>query len=70
MIAGRVRYEGPHGGSLAGVPATGRTLRFEAFHFLRFREGNVIEWWGTADLLGALLQAGARVVHPTDLAAR
>jgi steroid delta-isomerase-like uncharacterized protein len=65
-VAGRVTYRGTHRGTLAGVPGTGRTVEFEAFHFMRFRDGRIAEWWGTADLLGALLQSGARVVRSED----
>jgi predicted ester cyclase len=62
--AGRVRYRGTHHGSFIGVPATGRAVDFEAFHIARFRSGTIVEWWGTADLLGALQQIGATVSAP------
>jgi hypothetical protein len=31
---------------------------------VRFENGKAAEWWGVADLLGALLQAGAQVTAP------
>jgi hypothetical protein len=37
---------------------------FEAFHIVEFTDGRAAQWWGTAELLGALLQTGARVVPP------
>jgi predicted ester cyclase len=55
-LAGRVRYRGTHGGSFAGIAPTRRPVEFEAFHFARFENGKIVEWWGTADLFGALVQ--------------
>jgi predicted ester cyclase len=63
-VAGRVRYRGTHSGTFVGVPATRRSVDFEAFHIARFRNGRIVEWWGTADLLGALQQIGATVSAP------
>ncbi len=63
-VAARVRYRGTHRGDFLAVPATGTTVEFEAFHVVRFRNGKVLEWWGTADLLGVLLQLGARIAPP------
>jgi hypothetical protein len=47
------------------VPATGRTVEFPAFHIVRFSEDLAVEWWGTADLLGALVQLAAQVRAPS-----
>jgi predicted ester cyclase len=66
LLAARVHYRGTHGGTFLGLAATGRRVDFEAFHFARFRDGRIVEWWGTADLLGALLQIGAVVSAPVD----
>ena len=63
-VAGRVRYRGTHRGTFAGLAPTGRTVDFEAFHIVRFRNGKVVDWWGTADLLGVLQQIGASVAGP------
>lgn len=65
-IAARVRYRGTHGGTFLGIAATSTEVDFEAFHIARFQNSRVVEWWGTADLLGALLQIGAVVVAPDD----
>ncbi len=65
-LAARVRYRGTHSGTFLGIAATGREVDFEAFHFARFRNGRIVEWWGTADLLGALRQIGAVVSAPDD----
>jgi predicted ester cyclase len=63
-VAGRVRYRGTHGGTFVGVAPTGRAVDFEAFHIARLTDGKIVEWWGTADLLGALQQVGACVSAP------
>lgn len=64
-VAGRVTYRATHRGPFVGVPATGRRVEFEAFHIVRFARGRAVEWWGTADIFGALIQVGAEVVRPT-----
>jgi hypothetical protein len=33
-------------------------VAFEAYHIVRFEGGTVAEWWGTADIFGALAQLG------------
>jgi steroid delta-isomerase-like uncharacterized protein len=60
-VAARVTWRGTHHGEFLGVPATGRTVEFAAFHLVRFRAGRAAEWWGTADLLGAAGQVGATI---------
>jgi predicted ester cyclase len=63
-VAARVTWRGTHGDVFLDVPATGVAVAFRAFHIVRFRAGRAVEWWGTADLLGALTQLGARVTPP------
>jgi steroid delta-isomerase-like uncharacterized protein len=63
-LAGRVRYRGTHRGPFLGLAATGRAVDFEAFHFVRFRDQQIAEWWGTADLLTVVEQVGGRVSGP------
>lgn len=61
-VAGRVTYRGTHRGPFLGLSATAKTVEFEAFHLVRFCEGRAVEWWGTADIFGALKQVGAEFV--------
>jgi steroid delta-isomerase-like uncharacterized protein len=63
-VAARMTWHGTHGGDFVGVPPTGKRVAFPAFHFVRFSQGLAVEWWGTADLLGALQQLGASVSPP------
>ena len=58
-VAGRVTWRGTHQGSLAGVAGSGKRVEFTAIHIVRFENGKAAEWWGVADLLGALQQIGA-----------
>jgi steroid delta-isomerase-like uncharacterized protein len=60
-VAGRVTWRGTHQGPLAGIAGTGMPVEFTAIHIVRFENGKAAEWWGVADLLGALMQTGAQV---------
>lgn len=59
-VAGRVTWRGTHEGPLAGVGGSGKAVRFTASHIVRFENGKAAEWWGVADLLGALQQIGVQ----------
>ena len=59
-VAGRVTWRGTHEGPLAGVAASGKPVQFTAIHIVRFESGKAAEWWGVADLLGALQQIGTQ----------
>ena len=63
-LAGRTTWRGTHMGQFLGVPATGREVEFTAFHIVRFADGLATEWWGTGDLLAALVQIGAAIQPP------
>ena len=47
-VAGRLTMSGTHEGPLMGTPPTGRSVRQEHMHFVRFREGKAVEHWGCA----------------------
>jgi steroid delta-isomerase-like uncharacterized protein len=64
-VAARVTWEGTHGGDFIGIAPTGRRVSFAAYHHVRFSESGAAEWWGTADLLGALEQLGATIAKPS-----
>lgn len=65
-VAGRVTWRGSHLGDVMGMHATGRTVAFPAFHVVRFSRGLGAEWWGTADLLGVLIELGGQVLPPSS----
>jgi predicted ester cyclase len=58
-VAGRVIWSGTHEGRFAGVAPTGKRAEFTAMHIVRIENRKVVEWWGVADLLGAIQQLGA-----------
>jgi steroid delta-isomerase-like uncharacterized protein len=63
-VAARMTWQGTHRGEFMGVGPTGNRVSFSAFHLVRFSQDRAAEWWGTADLLGALQQLGATVSGP------
>jgi steroid delta-isomerase-like uncharacterized protein len=63
-VAARTTWRGTHDGEFIGVAPTGKSVSFSAFHLVRFSQDRAVEWWGTADLLGALQQIGANVSGP------
>ena len=63
-VAARMTWHGTQRGEFVGVGPTGKRVSVSAFHLVRFSEGRAVEWWGTADLLGALQQLGATVSGP------
>jgi steroid delta-isomerase-like uncharacterized protein len=66
LVAARMTWHGTHRGEFVGVGPTGKRVSFSAFHLVRFSQGRAVEWWGAADLLGALQQLGATVVRPNS----
>ena len=63
-VAARVTWQGTHRGEFACVSPTSKSVSFAGFHIVRFAGGRAVDWWGTADLLGALHQIGATVSGP------
>jgi steroid delta-isomerase-like uncharacterized protein len=63
-VAARMTWHGTHRGDFVGVPATNKRISMTAFHHVRFERGQAAEWWGTADVFGALQQMGATVAFP------
>ena len=47
---------GEHRGDFRGVPATGRPYVLEGITIMRFRDGQVVERWASADFLGLMVQ--------------
>jgi predicted ester cyclase len=58
VVAGRLTMSGTHEGPLMGTPPTGRSVRQEHMHFVRFEDGKAVEHWGVRDDLGMLQQLG------------
>ena len=64
-LAARVTWHGIHRGDFVGIPGTGAAVDMQSVQILKFTDGLATEWWGTADVFGALRQVGASVTPPT-----
>jgi predicted ester cyclase len=58
IVAGRLTMSGTHEGPLTGMPPTGRAVRQDHMHFVRYRDGKAVEHWGVRDDLGMMQQMG------------
>ena len=70
IVAGRLTMSGTHRGPLMGLPATGRSVRTQHMHFVRFRDGQAVEHWGARDDLGMMRQLGFVVIPGPRLLGR
>ena len=55
-VVARVTFSGTHQGDFMGVPATGRRVAYAVIDILRIAEGQVVEHWAVADMLGLMQQ--------------
>ncbi len=62
LVAVRYRGRGTHSSEMFGIPATGRSIDYTGILMLRFANDRIAEFWAQPDLLGLLMQLGARVV--------
>jgi steroid delta-isomerase-like uncharacterized protein len=51
---------GTQKGEFLGIAPTGRMIRARGLQIARFRDGKMVERWGSSDQLGMLQQIGAR----------
>jgi steroid delta-isomerase-like uncharacterized protein len=51
---------GTQKGEFLGLPPTGRKIHARGVQIARFRDGKMVERWGSSDQLGILQQIGAR----------
>ena len=56
LVAARWTATGTHSAELAGVPATGRAVRWGGTDVYRIADGRVAEWWRNDDMVGLLAQ--------------
>jgi steroid delta-isomerase-like uncharacterized protein len=49
---------GTHRGSLMGIPPTGKKMRIRGVQISKFRDGKMVERWGSSDQLGMLQELG------------
>jgi predicted ester cyclase len=58
VVISRVLATGTHQGSWLGMAPTGKRVRITVVNIDRVRDGRIIEHWGTANTLEALLECG------------
>lgn len=64
-VVARVTVSGTHRGPFQGMPPTGRSFRQAQMHFIRFRDGKVVEHRAVRDDLGVMRQLGV-IPAPAD----
>ena len=64
MVAVHVHFVGIHEGEFFGVPATGAEVDFTGTLLFRVQEGQIVERWGDADMVGFLSPLGFELVPP------
>ena len=60
-VAFAYTFTGTHDGPLMGIPATGKKVKIRGMQISKFRDGKMVERWGSSDQLGMLQQIGATV---------
>ncbi len=61
-VAARWTATGTHSGEFAGLPATGRAVRWGGIDIYRLVGGKVAEWWRNDDFIWLLKQLGKLLV--------
>lgn len=52
---------GTHQGDFAGIPATGQSITARGVEIVKFRDGKLIERWGSSDEMGIMKQLGMTI---------
>ena len=60
-VAMAYTINGTHQGDFQGIAATGKRISARGTEIVRFRDGKMIERWGSSDELGILTQLGLTV---------
>jgi steroid delta-isomerase-like uncharacterized protein len=58
QIAFAYTMKGTHRGPLMGIAPTGKKIRIRGVQVGKFRDGKMVERWGSSDQLGLLQQLG------------
>ena len=54
--------KGTHQGDFMGISGTGKSIEVRGMQISRFKDGKMVERWGSSDELGILKQIGANPV--------
>lgn len=61
-IAFAYTFTGTQNGALMGIAPTGKRVKIRGLQISKFREGKMVERWGSSDQLGMLEQIGAGTI--------
>jgi len=61
-IAFAYTLSGTQMGPLMGIPATGKKVSIRGMQLSKFRDGKMVERWGSSDQLGMLQQLGVATI--------
>jgi predicted ester cyclase len=61
-IAFAYTLSGTHKGPLMGIPPTGKKVSIRGMQLSKFRDGMMVERWGSSDQLGMLQQLGVATI--------
>jgi predicted ester cyclase len=70
LVAGKLTYTGTMKGDLWGMKATGKQATWTESHFVRIKNGKIVEHWGDIDALAMYRQLGLNPAPPATAAAR
>jgi predicted ester cyclase len=57
-IAFAYTLTGTHNGPFVGIPPTGKKVKIRGLQISKFKDGKMVERWGSSDELGLLAQLG------------
>jgi predicted ester cyclase len=61
-IAFAYTFTGTQGGPLMGIAPTKKKVKIRGLQISKFRDGKMVERWGSSDQLGMLQQIGASTI--------
>ena len=64
IVATRLVGQGTHMGEFFGIAPTAKAISIEAVNIDRVRGGKIVEYWGAANALEALIEIGALPLRP------
>ena len=59
LVVGQHTTTGIHQGDFMGIPATGKSVRFDEIHIVRIVNGKAVEHWGLSEDMSMMQQLGA-----------
>jgi predicted ester cyclase len=65
LVAARWTATGTHSGELAGIAATGTSVRWSGIDVYRLADGRIVEWWRNDDFVWLLEQLGRNLLPST-----